>query len=334
MRSVLMLIAMSGCVEYGISTLDRQDVFTQLPATELDVLLVVDNSGSMQPFQTKLSKNFDTFLTFFEEGDVDYHIGVLTSSVVAVEPYGTACNQAAVNRIPEAGELVDDQFITPDTPNGADVFSKLVNVGVCGSGTEMGLESANRALHGGLDADFLRPDAFLSLIFVSDEEDGSPLPVNDYINAFREVKGARDVGSFNASALVATDVSLCNPRTFVGTEGTRYVDVAKQTGGILGSICEDDFESVVTELSLTSSRLSDRFYLTEFPAVDSLVVIIDDEVVSCADGGWSYQEVEYEGNPEQPAIVFERASMPAPYTEIVVQYNSGTGGAFECGSAR
>jgi len=323
----------SGCVEYGLSRLDRQDVFTQLPATEVDILLVVDNSCSMQPHQNELAANFENFLTFFEEGDVDYHIGVLTTSVAPVY-YSPlyACTRNQINSIPAPGELVGGTYITPDTANGDEEFAALVNVGTCGSPAEMGLEAAALSLSGALQTDFLREDAFLSFIFVSDEEDQSPYPVNDYTNAFRDIKSER--GMFNASALVVTDRSECTGPDLNGgggVLGTRYIDVAEQNGGILGNICEDSFERVVTELSLASSRLVDRFYLSEKPDKNSLVVFIEGEDVSCEDGGWTYEEVEYDGVDDYPAIVFERSSMPDPYTEIVVQYNKGGGGDFECG---
>ncbi len=323
-----------GCVEYGISQLERTDVFTQQPATELDILLVVDNSCSMEPYQTELSRNFDAFLTFFKEGDVDYHIGVTTTSVLDVDP-GYGCTQADINRIPAAGHLVEDAVIVPGTPDADTLFSDIVNVGTCGSANEMGLEAAALALDGGVADGFLRPDAFLSLIFVSDEEDYSPDPVNDYINDFRSIKGPRNTESFNASAIVITDPSECNNQQLQaggGTLGSRYIDVATQGQGILGNICDDSFERVVTELSLASSRLSDRFYLTEYPDPYTLVVNIDGVDVSCVDGKWTYQEVEYEGDPATPAIVFEREAMPPPFTEITARYNRGQGGEFTCGA--
>ena len=73
--------------------------------------------------------------------------------------------------------------------------------------------------------------------FVSDEEDQSPYGVNDYTNAFRGIKDSRDM--FNASALVVTDRSACTGPDLNGgggVEGTRYIDVAQNNGGILGNI--------------------------------------------------------------------------------------------------
>lgn len=327
-----LMMLLVGCVEYDLAQLERSDVFTQQPATELDILLVVDNSCSMQPYQDELARNFDAFLTFFREGDVDYHIGVLTTSVLEVQA-GYGCTQNEIDRIPEGGRLVRDAMLTPDTEDADALFNQVVNVGTCGSGYEMGLESAALALQGGVGSDFLREDAFLSIIFVSDEEDFSPSPVNDYMNHFRSVKGPRDAESFNASALVLTDPDDCTPAQLNagGTVGTRYIDIAKQGGGILGSICDDSFERVVTELSLASSRLSDRFFMTETPDPYTIVVNIDGVDVPCAEGLWTYQEVEHDGRDDYPAIVFEREAMPAPFTEIVVRYNRGAGGEFTCG---
>ncbi len=334
MKRLVPVLLLVGCAsDYGISRLERSDTFTQQPATELDILLVVDNSCSMEPYQNELSRNFDAFLSFFREGDVDYHIGVLTTSVLEVEA-GYGCTQNQIDRIPAAGELVSDVVITADTSDADALFSQIVSVGTCGSANEMGLEAAAIALDGGVVDGFLRDDAFLSLIFVSDEEDYSPNPVNDYMNHFRSIKGPRNTESFNASAIVLTDPDECTRAQLNagGTLGTRYIDVATQGQGILGNICDDSFERVVTDLSLASSRLSDRFYLSEYPDTATLVVNVDGVDVSCLDGGWMYEEVEYDGQEGQPAIVFDRAYMPPPFTEIVVRYNRGEGGVYTCGA--
>jgi hypothetical protein len=333
--AILSVLALSACSEYDLAKTETEDSFNQLPAAEVDILLVVDNSCSMAPYQAELAANFENFLTFFEEGDVDYHIGVITTTVVPVEydPLYT-CSQAQLNQIPEGGSLVNDTFITPETQNGASAFEELVSVGTCGNGNEMGLESAARSMSGLLqDGNFLRDSAFLSFIFVSDEEDQSPYAVNDYTNAFRGVKGIEERDSFNASALVVTNPDRCDASQLSaggGTPGTRYIDVAEQNGGILGNICADSFDRVVTELSLATSRLTDTFYLTRRPDQTSLQVLVEGEVVECDSGRWTYQELSYNGEDDVPAIVFERSEMPRAGETILVRYNSGGGGEHLC----
>ena len=151
---------------------------------------------------------FDAFLTFFIEGNVDYRIGIATTSISEPPPPdGINCTQNDVDAIPGAGDLVNDQVIDINTPNASQVFSELVNVGVCGSGSEMGLEAAINVLDNTANP-FLREDAYLSVIFVSDEQDFSPLGVNNYVNRMRAVKDSTARNVFNASSLVVQDINV------------------------------------------------------------------------------------------------------------------------------
>jgi len=322
------LAGLAGCIEQGFVEHEGDDVFYQLEAGEVDVLLVVDNSCSMQPYQANLSQNFNQFLTFFIEGDVDYQIGVVTSSVAPSQPVdGTECDQAAVDAIPAPGNLVQGTWIDPSTPNGDDVFQDMVQVGVCGSGYEMGIESAFRAvsepLASGANSGFLRDDAYLSIIFVSDEQDASPQPVNDYINAFNQVKGQRNREIFNASALVVTDPDSCSSDA-ISSRGSRYLDVARQTGGVIGDICAEDFEDIVVDLSLASSRLEDTFYLSDLPDASTLIVGIDGEEIPCESGRYTYEPIELDGE-WRGALVFDRTQLPPPNSRVTASYDLGSG---------
>ncbi|MCK6504157.1 hypothetical protein L6R53_12275 [Myxococcota bacterium] len=326
------LLALSaGCNDYALTQFQAQDIFNQEPAGEVDILLVVDNSCSMDPYQAKLAANFDNFLTYLEEGQVDYNIGVLTTSVEVPDPIPqTECTAEVVADIPSGGSLVGGTIIRSDTENADQVFSDLVNVGICGNGYEMGLESAYMAVTPPLSTsenfNFLRGSAMLSMIFVSDEEDSSPLPVSDYINTFRNVKGLDDRSAFNASALVVNDTADCNQQQIQSgaTPGTRYIDVASETDGLLANICADDFADILTELSLRASRLRDTFYLTRLPDPASLFLTIDGVEVPCDAGQWTYQ-TEGEGADMVGKIVFERASLPPPNSLVTVTYDYGSG---------
>ena len=333
-----------GCSDYEVYSLENADIFYQLEASEVDILLVVDNSCSMEPYQAKLSTSFDSFLTYFIEGDVDYQIGVTTTSLQQVEfdpYYAQYCSQQVIDDIPAPGVLVDNEIINPDTADASSVFSDIVNVGTCGTAFEMGLGSARLALQhaqsGAFNNGFLREDAYLSLIFVSDEQDASPLPVNDYINEFRDSKTGGGRESVIASALVVEDPADCNPQQqAAAVVGSRYIDIAQQTGGLIGNIGGDDFETIVTELSLNSSRLTDTFYLSALPEPGSLIVGVSDAgdvyEIDCDTGEWGY-ELQGEGDEVQGTIVFDRASMPPPNSKITVKYNRGNGDpAGFCGS--
>lgn len=304
----------------SLSKLDGDDAFFQVEAGKVDVLLVVDNSGSMQPYQSKLSENFEDFLSFFT-GFVDYRIGVITTSIEDLEP-SEFCSAEEIAAVPSGGVLVGNTWITADDADGDERFRELVQVGTCGGGYEMGLETARLALDNGTNPGFIREDAYLSIIFVSDEEDSSPLTTSEYVNSFRALKGATVRDRFNASALVVTDEADCTSAQLDAgaNESLRYTDVADQSGGVIGNICAGDFADIVTELSLASSRLRDTFYLSQTPDAATLIVGIDGEEVPCEEGRWVYDEVD-----GAPAIVFDRAQLPPPGARITASYDYGDG---------
>ncbi len=333
-----LLLALAGCSDYTLHDFETVDVFNQMPAEAVDILLVVDNSCSMAPYQLRLGANFNAFISFFIGANVDYQIGVATTTieVPTYTPELPNCSQQRLDEIPPGGHLVGGTIINADTPDAEAVFQDLVMVGTCGDGYEMGLESARRALDltgpGQVNEGFLRDEAQLSIIFVSDEEDGSIDPVNLYINDYYEVKGQRERGVFNASALAVTDPTGClNAQG--STLGTRYLDVAEQTGGVVGNLCDQDFAGIVNELSLNASRLRDTFFLSKEPNPLTLTVTVDDVELPCEGLGWIYTYVPDAG-VDKPAIVFQRDGMPQPGQRIAVRYDPGNGDtSLFCGGA-
>ena len=267
-------IALSACEEeVALVFPSGADVLFQNPPTQVDILLVVDNSCSMQDEQDKLSQGFDEFVEFFDVADVDYQIGITTTDMDA---------DTAQGRL--VGSL-DERVIRRETPGADQVFRDNVRVGTQGSPFERGLDAAEAALTDHIDghnAGFLREEALLSIIFVSDEEDVSLWPVNTMVNAFRAIKGDRERDAFNASALVGLDPSTGRPMECGRVEGEpnigaaageRYHDVALQTAGVTASICENEFNDIVSRMGLASSRLKDVFELTSEPDAETVEVL-------------------------------------------------------------
>jgi hypothetical protein len=246
------------------------DSFLQDPAEKVDILLVVDNSGSMLAEQEQLSQEFESFVEFFLIADTDYHIGITTTDM---EDHG--------------GRLLGNPpIITRSTPNPAAVFRENVLVGVEGSGFEKGIQAAwsalSPAMQSGANAGFYREDAALSVIFVSDEDDGSNYPVHDWLDAFWDIKGQRNRDLFNASALAGVNPQTNMPEPcgevgedpFAGArDAPRYWELVTESRGTIRSICADDFNGLVSEIGLAASRLRDRFYLSQEPREPELIEV-------------------------------------------------------------
>lgn len=297
-----------GCKgEVEFQEFDETDIFYQNPWKDVDVVLVVDNSCSMEPFQTKLAEDFGAFFEFFDDGNTDWQIGV-----VSTDPFVAP------------GEF-RGPVITRDTPDPESVFAEVVAVGTEGSGLEAGLQTGLAAVTGA-NAGFPRESATLSVIFVSDEEDTSPGSVADYVDAYYGVKGHRAKDAFNASALTVTSKAECSAEQYgYSSSGERYVGMAQRTGGVVANLCEQDFSGIVTDLAITTSAVRDTFFLRDRPRPETLIVDIGEvEDVAC-EGTWSYQLVEDEDGIIHPAIVFEEEAIPDADVRIVAHYTRGDG---------
>ena len=98
---------LGGCLEHPIKKVsyDKNEVIGKTVNVQInkdvDILFVIDNSGSMAEEQALLSKNFASFINVLEEKDVDanYRIGITTT-----DSGNPRCPKATYN--PEGGRLV------------------------------------------------------------------------------------------------------------------------------------------------------------------------------------------------------------------------------------
>jgi hypothetical protein len=160
--------------------------------------------------------------------------------------------------------------------------------------------------------------------------------VNDYLNEYREVKGQRNRDAMDASALVVSDLAECSPeqQQAGATEGNRYLDVAASGNGVIGNICAEDFESIITDLSLNVSRLMDTFYLSGRPVMATLTVEVNGEDYPCEEGAWVYELELQDDGSEAPVVIFDRDNLPPTEAQIVIRYFEGGGDPADfCGGA-
>jgi hypothetical protein len=183
-----------------VDTETKTERFTQGGGGGLDILFVLDNSGSMVGEQAALAESFDRLVSYLVEGEVDYHIAVVTTGV---ESTGCpACDamieDACINSTGETGRFQDrvcrnqgdeqnPDYVCESDPSCRVVDSSdwscfydldergTVFVGVKGCGIERGLAAMRNALDGSLlfdyNQNFLREAARLAVIVVSDEDD-------------------------------------------------------------------------------------------------------------------------------------------------------------------
>ena len=177
------------------------------PSSELDVLFVVDNSGSMGEEQAGLSESIGSFVQPLIDGGLDVLVGVTTT-----DDSNYWCRGSGVSG-PESGQLVysscqsrlgDFYFVGTDTnaetactdfcsldsvsggpwlevsdvSNAVSTLQCVLPQGINGCGFESTLESARKALlladsDQSAQAGFVRDGAHLAVVFLTDEADCS-----------------------------------------------------------------------------------------------------------------------------------------------------------------
>ena len=167
--------------------------FPAAPRRALDLLFVIDNSGSTVEWQQALTAAFPVFLDGLRDDTgalPDLHVGVTTTNLgSAGVPIG-GCSTAA-RPAGDDGKLgtldcagIDGAFLRDVArPDGtrdvnytgalADRFACMAHVGPFGCGFESSLGAMRRALEPGHNPGFLRPDAALGIVIQTDEDDCS-----------------------------------------------------------------------------------------------------------------------------------------------------------------
>lgn len=130
---------------------------------------------------------------------------------------------------------------------------------------------------GECNAGFLRPDALLHTVVVSDEPDQSPETWDAYVADLVAKKGSSSL--VKMSAVAGDYPSGCA----TASAGVGYYEAASATGGAFASICSD-WASTVDVLAEASASQS-SFPLTYTPDPDTIVVWVDGAEQS---SGWAW----------------------------------------------
>ncbi len=324
MRAEPFQSGITGGAQESATVLDQWDQSTP----KVDLLMVIDNSGSMAEEQRALAQNLDHLWNRIALANADFHIAVTTTGMYPYMPAlpSNQCPGGANGG--EGGRFfpVDNsrpRMLTPQTPDVKNVLFANTNVGICHY-DERFLDPVLAALTDPLvsstkapgtpwpndgNAGFLRDDARLALLAVSDADDAndvvSPAPVSDYVQRLAAVKhGARDLISF------AGMVPLQPCKTAEGV-GRRYMEIARQLNGHLEDICDLANFGALLENALGNLLLP----LTSFPlsAVPRDPGAIEVTVDGVATSQWSY-------DPASNRIVFPPSAVPPPGSHITARY--------------
>ncbi len=296
----------------GTNDPHQTDLFNQLSEPMVDVLWVVDNSCSMGGEQDNVAANAGIFLAQALSLSTDFHLGVITTDMEDPADSGLLQEGGFYGPAPK--------WIDRTTPSPDVAFSNSVRQGTMGDASEKGLMAAHAALSfpivddPALNGGFIREDAKLTVIVISDEENSSPSIVDFYVDAFKNVKGYRRPDLMSFSAVVGEEPTGCSSSAGAAGAGTRYLEVARRTGGLERSICTTNWGQLANDLGLDAFGAKTEFYLSR-EAIDATLEVRVDNVLVPRTGNWTYDAATN-------SVSFEPLATPAQGATVQIDYDT------------
>ena len=254
---------------------------------DLDILFVIDDSGSMAGHQQNLAKNSQLFTQGIIANQIlDYQIGVLTSNMDdppwrPVPGYGWK------------GELHGTtKFVNRKTVGGASILEQNMKPGTDGSASEMFFSPVQAALTPpnlqGANRGFYRPQAHLAIIFVTDSDDQSSLSAADLHKFLLQLKQNDPAKIIVYGVHVPSNVRGCERSG--EPEPRKLEEFFRLTKAQTFSLCEPDFGVKLAALGADLVRkVGSVLYLTRAPQPQTIVVTFGSQVIpNDVKKGWVY----------------------------------------------
>jgi hypothetical protein len=263
----------------------------------------------MGEHQTNLAKNVKLFTKAILANQLlDYHIGVVTTDMDLPNRSGR------LNGVPN--------FVTRTTPNGAAVLEANLQPGTNGSGTEKEFDPIVAALSAPIvsrdNAGFYRPDAYLAIILITDEEEQSNMSVKDFYSFLLNLKGG------DQSKLIPYGVFLPkgNPACASGDQ-VKLEEFFKLVSAKTFGLCDVDFGDKLAGLGDDLvRRVASILYLTRPAQPDTITVTFGSQTIpNDPKKGWIYDPGrnglifgdEIDLQPEPPGTQVEVDFISAEY---------------------
>lgn len=250
----------------GASPYAATESHTYTAAGELDVLVVVGAGTAGSVVRTRLAAEVEGLIDVLTATFLDTRIGV----VGAQWP-----NPGTLHGTPA--------WVDPWSGSaGPDLAANLSTVPAT---TDQLFDTALRALDPlGPNPGFLRPDALLHVIFVSDRDDAGSAPASDALLALQGLKLEPDAVVLSTLSGAAAG---CTGADVEGAPAPRLEAVATPTGGIQASVCDPSYAAAWEEFGLVGLRAPASFELEDIVVHASLAVRVNGAEAS----GWVFDSI-------------------------------------------
>lgn len=243
-------------------------------AEKVDILVVIDNSGSMRYEQASMANRFDSFIDQLQS--LDWRVAITTTDMQYPSRDGADGKLLGFgnNRV----------FLSKDdgVQSAKTMFGQTIQRSENGSGNEQGIHATYKALERALNpsdnnSKFLRSQAGLAVIVVTDADETpsggknnkGPKNYGDNLRNFVAATFPSKAFKFH-SIIVKPDDTACLKYAGSNNEdyGKEYFNLSTNTNGIVGSVCETDYSAQLKEMGQSTAELVKNISLDCAP-VDS-----------------------------------------------------------------
>lgn len=259
---------------------------------KIDVLFIVDDSGSMSSHQTHFSANANIFIQeILKSQFIDYHIGVTTSSVTGTFSTGS--------KAPD-GELMSYSgvnFVANTTKFGEEYLAQLLKVGTSGAGSEEFLSipplTFSNLNINGVNKGFYRDDAQLAIFVITDAVDQSDVTSEHAIEFLVDLKGG-DSRKIHYAAAIIDQVfdSSCRHDSFSNKDAVKMKAVINffQERGSMFELCSKNYGESMAKVAKDIVKAVSTINLDKLPDIRTIKVKLGDKEIVEGENGWSYND--------------------------------------------
>ncbi len=235
---------------FGFADAATGDAAESSECRQMDIVFVVDNSGSMSQEQGNLAQNFPKFVDVLNAyktksgASLDYRLAVTSTDTEGGLKGAFATNGGS-----------GKPWLERTEPNLPAVFTARATLGVNGSSYERPLEAIKLSATHPTNAGFIRKDALYAFVILTDEDEGGVEnqtrgTVASYLAGLDALKEQR---ARWAAAVIAGE-KQCNSAGFgSAAEAVRLKDFVAKAGknGTFSSICEGDLTKGLSQALAT-----------------------------------------------------------------------------------
>jgi len=264
----------SDAKNYSVGILsDKSNELNVATVKKVDVLFVVDNSGSMKEEQANLAQRVSSFVS--KVAGMDWRAAVTTTDL----------NKENGKLLP-IKNMTNQYFVDSgmDTATAQLNLGATIQMGTNGSSAEQGIAATyNAVVKSGIapNNSFFRADAALAVIVISDENESGTAAANSPTNLIELVKTTWPSKTFSFSSIVKVNSSCSD-----GTIGTTYMDLSRLTGeglaggAVIGCVGDADYSSVLSKIGTSVQNIYNVVRLDCSPYKNTVTVNVNGSIYS------------------------------------------------------